>query len=939
MPLHDARRIPLATYRLQLHSGFSFDDAAKRIEFFQAIGISDLYCSPIFRAAPGSQHGYDVADYRKINPELGGGEAFFRLIDQLAARGMGVVLDFVPNHMGIQGPFNVWWRDVLESGALSPYSTFFDIHWNRDREPSGRARVLVPILGAHYGEELEQGKLSIVYANGAFSLAYADLRFPINPDTYPAILKIEEVARDISGPAHVEFLDLTNSFGSLPAPDPIEEPLLANARSQQIEHLKRRLATLLDQTPKLKTTLENRLATLNGKPGDPRSFDELDAILEKQHYRMARWKAGVHEINYRRFFAVDSLVGLRMENPHVFHESHLLLRHLVKEGRVQGLRIDHIDGLWDPQEYLERLQSFGTEPGVITKPLYVLVEKIRERHEELPEAWATHGTTGYEFIAQLAGIFIDPANEYRFTRLYQKITGDRASYEDIVYEKKRLILEETFANAVTMFGTDLADLVSNDRQWRDLTRYELVTAVRELMASMSVYRTYRRGEYMNDADRKVVRQACELALKRNARSDPQPFKFIESVLTGDYPPADAKPEYRDRLWRWTLTFQQYTGAVMAKSLEDTAFYTYCRFVALNEVGGDASVFGTSVEEFHATNLRRLRTSPAAMITTSTHDTKMSEDVRARLYTLSEIPAEWEDWINEWREIAKPFKTEIEGTSAPDPVDEYRIFQILIGSWPLDTEEPNEDYRKRIREHVRKSVNEAKRFTSWINQNEPYLNSCDKFVDALLTRATGDAFLTSFVPRAKRVAHLGMVNSLSQVVLKSTVPGVPDFYQGNTLWDFSLVDPDNRRPVDYQLRESLLATLPTSTPLDLLRNWTDGRIKLWTTQKLLKLRGEFPELFHRGEYSGLTFNGRFQKHVIGFRRNGERISVAVIVPRISAILGCPPTGLVWENTTVYLGQTEADWEDVFTGFKYPANTSVSLIDLLGELPFSVLVNRR
>lgn len=938
MSLHDARHIPRATYRLQLHPEFRFDQAARRVPYFEALGITDLYCSPIFRAAPGSQHGYDVADYRKINPELGGGEAFFRLTELLAGKQMGVLLDFVPNHMGIEGPFNVWWRDVLESGALSPYSTFFDIHWNRHSRSGSRARVLVPILGSQYGEELEQGKLSLTYRNGAFSLAYADLRFPISPDCYPQIFG--ELGQDPRLPeaARPEFAEIAAAFASLPEPNAVREPSLASARSQQIEQLKRRLSTLVRRN-KLKPLIEERLARLNGTVGDPHSFDELDAILAKQHYRMARWKAGVHQINYRRFFAVDSLVGLRMENPHVFHESHLLLRHLIREGRVRGLRIDHIDGLWDPQEYLERLQSLDVAPGRVEKPLYVLVEKIREQHEELPENWATHGTTGYEFISQLAALFIDPANEQRFTRLYQKVTGDRLSYEDTVYEKKRLILEEMFANAVTRFGSDLAELVMNDRKWSDLTRFELISAVRELMASLHVYRTYRRGDKMNDADRAVVAQACERAIRRNPRTDPQPLRFIQSVLVGDYPPPDAPRDYQDQLWRWVLSFQQYTGAVMAKSLEDTAFYTYSRFIALNEVGADASLFGGTVEDFHATNLRRLRTSPAAMLATSTHDTKMSEDVRARLYTLSEIPAEWEDWINEWRELAKPYLTQIEGTVAPDPVDEYRFYQILIGAWPLETDEPTEEFRKRLREHLRKAVNEAKRLTSWINPNEPYLVACDRFVDSLLTRPSADAFLGSFVHRAKRVAHLGMVNSLTQVVLKCTVPGVPDFYQGNDLWDFSLVDPDNRRPVDYERREAALASLAGATPLDLLRNWTDGRIKLWTMQKLLQLRAAHPDLFLRGEYSGLTFNGRFQKHVLGFRRNGGSASVAVIAPRISAILGCPPTGLVWDNTTVYLGQTEGEWEDVFTGCRYASNTSVGLIDLLGELPFSVLVNRR
>lgn len=939
MPLTDAARIPLATYRLQLHADFNFAQVAKHLLFFRRLGISDLYFSPIFQAAPGSLHGYDVSDYRKISPELGGGEGFFRLTDQLREQGMSVVLDFVPNHMGIQGPFNAWWRDVLECGPQSPFASYFDIHWNSARE-QGPPRVLVPILEAHYGQVLEEGKLSLLYQTGAFFIGYGDTRFPVNPDTYPLILGKLVQNNRVPAPARNQLEELIDAFGNLPLPDGETEPARAASRALAVDHLKRRLAELGETVPTYKTVLDERLAQLNGQAGKPRSFDELDRIIERQHYRLARWKAGVHEINYRRFFAVDSLVGLRMENPQVFHESHLLLRHLVRERRVSGLRVDHIDGLWDPQEYLERLQSLsGDEGNTEKKPLYVLVEKILEAHEELPAKWMTHGTTGYEFISQVAGIFLDPANEARFTAFYRKYTGETADYADVVYTKKRLILDEMFANAVTNFGTDLADLVVHDRRTRDLTRHELITAVREIIASFQVYRTYRRDGVLGESDRKVVEEACARAIARNPRFDPHPIEFIQNLLTGDYPPQDAEESYRERLTRWVLTFQQYTGAVTAKSVEDTAFYTYCRFIALNEVGGDPSTFGGTVERFHEINLRRLQTTPQSMLATSTHDTKMSEDVRARLYTLSEIPAEWEDWVAEWREIASPFKSQVEGLSAPDPVDEYRLYQILIGAWPLNTDEPDETFRKRIREHVRKAVNEAKRFTSWIHPNEPYLQGCDRFVDALLTRPSADAFLASFVHRAKRVAHLGSVNSFAQIVLKSTVPGVPDFYQGNDLWDFSLVDPDNRRPVDYERREEVLAKLNNANPLDLLRNWTDGGIKLWTTQRLLALRAARADVFQYGDYTGLSITGRFKKHAIGFRRDGIESSILVVVPRISAILGCPPTGLVWDDTAVEPGEGSTWWQDIFTSRNFAANTALPLVELFAELPFAVLVARR
>jgi (1->4)-alpha-D-glucan 1-alpha-D-glucosylmutase len=938
MPLKDARRIPVATYRLQLHADFNFAEVEKLIPYFHRLGITDLYFSPIFRASPGSLHGYDVSDYRKINPELGGGEGFVRLTEKLRELQMSVLLDFVPNHMGIQGPFNNWWRDVLECGPHSPYASYFDIQWNASREPT-RPRVLVPILEAHYGEVLEAGKIALQYQTGAFSLVYGDLRFPVSPDTYPLVLGRLPQSTSIPKSARDALDELIDAFGNLPVPDAVDEPGKAHTRAQTIDLLKRKMHELVENTPEFRAALEKRLEQLNGTPGKPQSFDELDRIIDRQHYRLARWKAGVHEVNYRRFFAVDSLIGLRMENAQVFHESHLLLRHLLRGGWAMGLRIDHIDGLWDPEEYLNRLQGLAQEDGKPEeKPLYVLVEKIRERHEELREKWATHGTTGYEFISQLAGLFVDASNEGRFSAFYRVYAGDETNYEDAVYWKKRLILDEMFANAVTMFGTNLAELVIGDRKWRDLTGHELVTAVREVIANLEVYRTYRRDGTVSPEDRKIIMAACDRAIARNPRFDPHPIEFLRSLLTGDYPAADADPEYRERLQRWCMTLQQYTGAVMAKSVEDTAFYTFARFIALNEVGGNPGVFGGSVDEFHQTNLRRLQVSPHAMLTTSTHDTKVSEDVRARLYTLSEIPAEWEDWVSEWRQAAARHKS-VEGkVTAPDPIDEYRLYQILLGAWPIDAVEPDEDFRRRVREHLRKAVNEAKRITSWVNPNEAYLKGCDAFVDAILTRPSGDEFLAVFVPRARRVAHLGIVNSLAQVVLKATVPGVPDFYQGNEMWDFSLVDPDNRRPVDYAKRQELLEKCATRSPRQLMQDWQSGAIKMWTTHKLLALRREFLAVFQRGDYEPCSTGGRYQRHAIGYRRKAGGITIAVVVPRLSALLGVPPLGLVWDDTHIDVGEASGDWEDWFTGIRYPAGQPVPLANLFEELPYAVLINR-
>ncbi len=937
MPLRDAAHIPFATYRLQLHPQFGFTDVEALLDYFHHLGVSDLYFSPIFRAAPGSQHGYDVSDYRKISPELGGGEGFVRVAEKLRERQMGVLLDFVPNHMGIQGPFNAWWRDVLECGPQSPYASYFDIQWNASREP-GRPRVLVPILEEHYGAVLESGKITVAYQQGAFYVVYGEVKFPVNPDTYPLVLAKLAEQSGLSRAARESLETLIDSFGNLPVVDGAENPDRGTARAGVIDQLKRRLHEVVDAHADLRSRLETRLVELNGTAGNPSSFDELDRIIERQHYRLARWKAGVHEINYRRFFAVDSLIGLRMENPQVFHESHLLLRNLLRGGWVNGLRIDHIDGLWDPRGYLDRLQTLTTEDNQAPeRPLFVLVEKIRERNEELPADWATQGTTGYEFISQLSGLFVDASNEGRFTAFYQQYAQDLTEYEEAVYAKKRLILEEMFANAVTSFGTTLAELVIGDRRWRDLTAHELVTAVREVIAGLEVYRTYRRDGEVSPADRRVVEAACRRALAHNPRFDPHPIEFLRMLLCGEYPPADADSEYRERLQRWVMEFQQYTGAIMAKSVEDTAFYTYSRFVALNEVGGNAGVFGGTVEDFHRTNALRLQTAPLSMNATSTHDTKLSEDVRARLYTLSEIPAEWEDWVAEWRQATQRHRVVKGRMVAPDPVDEYRLYQILIGAWPLEATEPDDTFRARIREHMRKAVNEAKRISSWTNPNDAYLSGCDAFIDGILTRPGGDAFLAAFIPRARRLAHLGIVNSLAQVVLKATVPGVPDFYQGNEIWDFSLVDPDNRRPVDYAQRAQLLSAMEGRAPRDLLREWMTGGIKLWTTQRVLALRRTHPDLFLYGSYTPCLSRGRYERHVTGFVRSAGGTHVAVVVPRLSAILGVPPLGLVWDDTEIDFGETHA-WEDWCTGRRLPHSSSASIATLFGDLPYAILVSR-
>lgn len=929
MPFSEPQGVPASTYRLQLRKEFPLADASAQVPYLRELGISHCYCSPILMSTPGSTHGYDVNDYRLIDPELGGRAGFEAFAQRVKAHQMGILLDFVPNHMGINGGRNPWWLDVLECGPSSPFAEYFDIDW-RD---APRPRVLVPILENHYGVMLEQGKFSLAYDGGEFAVVYEGMRFPLSPATYAEVLTAAAAQGGLTGEPRQKLMTAAEVFRALPVGTGADEPIGRRRR----DDLKRQLAAAVEADPAMREAIAAQLRRYQGQPGDPRSFDRLDAILNEQYYRLAHWKTGVHEINYRRFFAIDSLIGLRMENPRVFEEAHRLVGGLIREGHVSGLRIDHIDGLRNPIEYLERLQALALNEGTAAAtPFYVVVEKILADGEELDGSWPAHGTTGYEFIRQLADVLVDSAAERKFTRLYGEFTGERARFEDVVYAEKRLVLDEMFANAVTALGHQLAELVAGDRRWRDFTRHELTLAVREIMAGLGVYRIYRRlNAECRPEDAREIDQACASALYRNPGRDEQPFQFVRDVLIGRYPPASATKEFREGFWRWVLTWQQYTGAVMAKSVEDTTFYVYNRFIALNEVGGNPGAFGGSVAQFHAAAERRQMTSPHAMLASSTHDTKMGEDMRARLYVLSELPDEWADWVMEWRELNRAHKTMVEGRHAPDANEEYRFYQTLIGCWPTGEFVPDEAFRQRMREHAHKAVNEARRNTHWLHPNEAWLQAFDRFLEGLLARDS--AFLKSFAPRAQRIAHLGLINALAQVVLKITSPGVPDFYQGCERWNFSLVDPDNRQLIDWTGREENLAAVRKKSWRELLRTWRTGDIKLRLTAELLALRQRHPGLFQQGGYEALAPDGRFRDRLLAFQRQGGDRRLVVVLPRLTATIGCPPLGLVWEDTAVTLPAGGRGWRDAFSERKFTGQVALPLAELFADLPFAVLIS--
>ena len=933
MPLVESAHVPRCTYRVQLHGKFTFGDLASLTSYFRSLGISDFYLSPIFTATPGSTHGYDVTDYGTVNPELGGGDGFDLLAQRLRSEGFHILLDFVPNHMGIAGVLNQWWRDVLENGRFSTYEPFFDIQW-KEEGSRDHPWVLVPVLEDHYGKVLEEGKISLLFNEG-FILQYGNISLPVSPRSYATILR-SLTNSDSSDSTNPAVASLASEFEALPQTIGTPDAEVARKRTEVVDRLKKQTAAAVAENSSLQRRVADRLKKINGVPGDASSFDDLHALIEQQHYRLARWKTGAHEINYRRFFAIDSLVGLHMEKPEVFRAAHELLGRFVREGKIAGLRIDHIDGLRQPEDYLRRLQSLDRPD--CEKPLYVLVEKILAKDEVLPDNWPVHGTTGYEFIPQLAGVLGDSSSESALDQIYARFTGDSVSLEEQIYIKKRLIIAEMFVNAVSNLGAELVDIISPDRRWRDLTRHELTTAVRELMANLPVYRTYRRRlEPVSLQDRHVLEKSCMRALARNLRADPQPFEFVRDLLIGNYPAVDAPANFRSSLLNWVLTFQQYTGAVMAKAVEDTNFYTFNRLIAFNEVGAGSEYSDGSITRFHQINLDRLAHNPHAMLATSTHDTKFSEDVRGRLYALTEVPYEWERWVNQWIKLGARHTTTLNGGIAPDALDQYRFFQVLLGAWPLDESESGDNFRTRLREHFRKAVNEAKRHTSILQANEPYIAACEKFVDGLISPDSGREFLAVFVPCAQSIARLGMVNSLTQVVLKCTVPGIPDFYQGHEIWDFSLVDPDNRREVDYPRRRQLLEKVADRSPADLLVNWRDGGIKLRVTQLLIQYRTRQPELFSVGDYHSVTATGTFRDHVIAFSRSHERKTLLVAVPRITSKLGSPPVGPVWDDTRLILAGETGEWKDLFTGRVFKPTEPLWLRVLFSDLPFAVLEN--
>jgi (1->4)-alpha-D-glucan 1-alpha-D-glucosylmutase len=890
------------------------------------MGISDVYASPIFQASSKSTHGYDVNDFNRISMDLGGREGLDRLSSRLRSEGLGLLLDFVPNHMGIDGTHNHWWFHVLENGAKSKYAPYFDIEWH-PRLDRLNDRVLVPMLGDYYGAVLEKGELSLHYDEGQFVLHYGPRRLPVSPETYSLIL--DQVDRLMeSGDARKALLrELGDAFESLPSQKPEE-------CDKELALLKRRFAEAVRNDPPLGEFFQQALSSINGKAGQPTSFEFLHDLLEQQHYRLAHWKVGAHEVNYRRFFAIDTLIGLKMEDLAVFEATHALLAELIGSGAVTGIRLDHIDGLWNPSEYLIRLRDLVStlRKG---ETLYTLVEKILAPGEDLPHSWAVHGTSGYEFAASLIELFLDRSDEPAWTATYEKFIADTGTSADQTYQDKLFILQEMFPNAVSNLASELDTLIEADWRWRDISLHDLKTALRHFLACLSVYRTYRMpGEQMAAEEKKRILQAVEEAIRRNPCIDPVPVRFVGRVITGEYPSSTESTERQEAFAKWVGKLQQVTGAIMAKSVEDTHFYRYVRLLGANEVGSHPSRFGQPVAAFHEANAQRLKDWPHCLLSTSTHDTKMSEDARARLFALAELPEEWAANLQQWHDINAKARSKIGNQMAPDAREEYLLYQALLAAWPLGMDQVDDAFLSRMKSYFRKAQGEAKLNTAWTYPHAPWHAAGDRFIETILSSAS---FLSSFLPFAERIAHRGMIYSLSQTVLKLTSPGVPDVYQGNETWDFSLVDPDNRRSIDFPMREKIQASLEHRSAPDLLEHWQDGGIKMRITQALLLFRSKFPDLFSKGEYLPLQTQGEKADQIVALTRRLDSKEVLVVVPRRLSTKNGSWVGSYWNDTVVPYSESRR-WKSLLTGQSLETNSgSIPVSELFSELPIAVYVS--
>lgn len=874
--------LPSATYRFQFNSHFTFDDAVKYIDYLSELGISHIYASPCLQAKPGSTHGYDVVDHSKINAELGGENGFKWFLKKLKEKGMGIIMDIVPNHMAICGPENKWWWDVLENGPSSYYSSYFDVDWEFPPELPDN-KVLLPILGNHYGRIIEAKEIVIQRNESSFFIRYYEHILPASPKSLINILM--PVASKIKSD---ELFFIISSLHHLPPPS-LTDRVLLKSRNRDKNVVYMLLSRIINEQAHIRKLIDEEIESINNNK------DKIASFLEKQNYRLAFWKVAWTDLGYRRFFNINSLVALHTEDLDVFADTHNLILSLIKENAIDGLRIDHIDGLLDPEEYLIRLKEKAENA-------WIIAEKILHHNEDLRKSWPVYGTTGYDFMNSVSQLFVNNDNEKSLTELYEQFTGETHNYHAIIYKNKIKIMDNVFTSDINRLVLKLFEICQNNMLYRDFLKNELSMVLKEYIAQLEVYRTYiRYGDFkVSEEDKKIISVAANKAEKQNNNIDPALFDLLQTILIS---PANKKEiDFARQL-------QQLTGPVMAKGVEDTSFYCYNRFVMLNEVGGDPSAFGMDIGSFHSKHKSRSEQYPFSMLSTSTHDTKRSEDVRARLAVISEVPELWKTFVmNSLRNNEKYKKND-----QPEKNMEYLLYQNIIGAWPVDKE--------RIIAYAEKAAREAKIYTSWIKQDAQYEKSLKVFIESLYNDRI---FMDSVDRFVAEIIYPGRINSLAFVLLKITCPGVPDIYQGSELWDLSLVDPDNRRPVNYKIRLKLLDEIKNMNAKDVCKRMDQGLPKLYLIHKILAFRKARPELFNNQTYNPITPQGNKNRNIIAFNRGNSLITV---VPRF--IKGA---GNNWDDTCITI--PEGVWVNILDGKAYSEST-IKIQDLFALFPVSFL----
>lgn len=925
-------RLPSSTYRLQFNSQFTFKHAMGLLDYLSDLGVTDIYASPIFSARPGSIHGYDVVDPTRINPEIGTEDEFLELIEALRAKKMGWLQDIVPNHMAYDSQ-NPMLAGVFENGTSSRFYSFFDVEWDH-AYTSMKGRLLAPFLGKPYGESLESGEIRINYGEKGFAVNYYTLQYPVRIESYPAILSpnLSELREQLT-PDHPDYIKL---IGVIFALNGFLCQGLGEERPEQIRFIKGMIWELYNNSPPIKEFIDRNLVLLNGEAGTS-DFNAIDSLLYQQLFRLSYWKVASEEINYRRFFSINELISLRMEEPEVFEQCHSLIFKMVSQEAFTGLRVDHVDGLYDPLQYLQRLKDR-------TGGAYAVVEKILAFDENLPSNWPVQGTSGYEYLNYLNGLYCMKGNEDKFDRIYASFTGLSFDRDSLLHDQKALIVEHFMTGDVDNLANMMKRISSKDRGGGDITLHGLRRAIFEVLSFFPVYRTYVSPDSFTGQDRRFITEAVQTA-KRKHPDLANEINYLAKFLLLKY--EDYLGEEEKKAWlAFVMRFQQFSGPLMAKGFEDTLFYVFNRLVSLNEVGGDPFRFGVSIEQFHEFNSARSQNWPHSMSATSTHDTKRGEDARARINVLSEIPDEWEERLRAWSLHNATRKTKMNGLVVPAANDEYFLYQNLLGSWPCDESEYLE-YVGRIKEYMIKAIREAKIYTGWIQPDTEYEKACEDFIEKILDNAGENDFLADFVPFQRKVAHFGVLNSISQLLLKSCSPGIPDFYQGAELWALNLVDPDNRRPVDYSRRVSILQQIklehesPGFLP-DLLASAGDGRIKLFVTWRCLNFVKTHRNLFRDGAYVPLSVEGEFAQNVIAFAREENSEWAIAVAPRfLTGLVGegqFPLGAEVWRDTSIKLPEgAPQGWTDAITNLKVSSNGELDVGSVLSAFPVSLLAS--